>query len=143
MKKYDKSAIYGLFTSLILITYFLLLEVVGLAELIELRFFNAILLSAGIFLAIRSKKENPNFDYLSGLSIGISTTLFAVIPFTIFIFSFLKLNDEFMQYLILHAPFGHYLNPWAGAAVVLIEGISSGIIISFTTMQYFKKNKTA
>lgn len=142
MKKYANAVTYGLFTSLALITYFLLLNGIGLAEYIELRFFNAIIIAFGIILAIKSKKAKPEFNYLNGLGAGIYSALFSVIPFAIFMFVFLTINTEFMNYLVVHAPFGSFLNPTASASVILFEGVSSGVVIAFTAMQYFKKSST-
>lgn len=133
---------YGLVTALALIAYFLILHSVGLSEKIELRLFNFLILVAGIVLAIKAtKKLETDFDYLRGFGIGFYVTLLATVPFAVFMFAFLELNEPFMTHIINHAPFGHFLSPWASAAVVLFEGLSSGVIITYTAMQYFKKSK--
>ncbi|MFT6843910.1 MAG: hypothetical protein ACJAUV_000077 [Flavobacteriales bacterium] len=133
---------YGILIAASLTAYFLILNSIGLSEKIELRLFNFLIIMAGIIMAIRSVKANePSFDYLRGFGVGLYVTIIATIPFAVFMFFFLELNEPFMLNLIENAPFGQFLSPWASAAVVFFEGLSSGIIITYTAMQYFKKSK--
>jgi len=134
---------YGLATAIALVAYFLILHSVGLSEKIELRMFNFLILLTGIILAIKAaKKKEVDFEYLRGFGVGFYVTVVATVPFAIFIFGFLELNEPIMTHIINNAPFGHFLSPWACGAVVLFEGLSSGVIITYTAMQYFKKSNS-
>lgn len=141
MNRMKSVAGIGMLTAVFLIAYFVVLYLVGLADLIELRVFNFVILLLGIVIAIKNAKtKDSQFDYLRGIGVGFYVTLFAVTPFAAFVLLFLSFNTEFMQLLINHAPFGQFLTPWASAAVVFFEGLSSGVIITYSAMQYFKKN---
>lgn len=139
----EKVAIrYGLFIFLGLVTYFMVMKWVGLFEIHELRGLNFFILLAGIIYSIRyyKKKCNTDFVYFQGLSLGILTTLLAVIPFGIFIFFYLQLDVNFMQNLIANEPFGRYFNPFILSFLVAFEGIISGGFMSFVLMQYMQKS---
>ena len=70
---------------------------------------------------------------------GIWVTFMAVIPFALFIAIFLSYDDHLMMIIKQSTSIGEYLNPLTIFGSTCIEGISSGIIITFILMQYFKK----
>ena len=130
---------YGLLTAGALVAYFLLMRLVGLAENVELRFLNLAILMTGIMLAYRSLKKawKGPLGYLQGLSCGTFTSLVAVASFTLFTFGYLMFVDPaFMA--ILKAQHGRTLNPYTSALAVFMEGAFSGMIVSFSMMQYLK-----
>lgn len=133
---------YGLITFLGLVAYFMLMKWVGLFEVHELRGLNFFILLAGIGTALKHYKENCNSDfvYFQGLSLGILTTLAAIIPFGVFVFLYLVLDVEFMQNLIANEPFGRFFNPFILSFLVVFEGIFSGGLMSFGLMQYMRKS---
>lgn len=125
-----------------LLVYFFAMAAAGLLEVVELRVFNFVFLLGGILYSINKikNKRGSEFNYFEGLAAGFITTLYAIIPFAIFVFVYLwKINPSFMQYIQDSIPLGKHLNPALAANTVLIEGIISGAIMSFIAMQYFKK----
>ncbi|MEO1255274.1 MAG: DUF4199 domain-containing protein, partial [Bacteroidota bacterium] len=79
---------YGLFTSGALILYFLVMRLVGLAEVTELRALNALIMLAGVFLSIRSFRDKPftdEFNYLSGIGTGLFTGMVTGATFSLFV----------------------------------------------------------
>lgn len=133
---------YGIATAIGFIAYFLLMRALGLAQIIELRALNFVILSVGIFLAIRyERNKDPEFAYLKGLATGISTAGVSLIIFCVFLAIYLDVLDPaFMQQIKEHEMFGEMLNPYIASVAVLFEGILSGFLISFILMQYFKKS---
>lgn len=133
---------YGLITFIGLVVYFLLMKWIGLFEIHELRGLNFFILLAGIGGALKNYKENCNSDfvYFQGLSLGILTTLAAMIPFGVFVFFYLVLDVSFMQNLIANEPFGRFFNPFILSFLVAFEGIFSGGLMSFGLMQYMRKS---
>ena len=132
----------GLLTAGGLIGYFLIMKVLNLVEILELRFLNILILFAGIILTLNylRLKTKGQLGYLEGLAVGFFTTLIAVSGFGIFLFIYLSYIDiEFLRYIQTHGWFGDYLTPVTATIAVLLEGISSGAIITFITMQYFKR----
>ena len=139
------SLVAGLLTGTGLIAYFLIMKFLGLIEILELRFLNIIILFTGIALTLNyfRLKTNGQFAYLEGLALGFFTTLVSVGMFGIFIFLYLSQFDPgFFRYIQANGWFGEYLTPVTATIAVLLEGISSGAMITFIAMQYFKREET-
>lgn len=132
----------GLITSATLIIYFLIMNYFNFMDSAIAWGVNFIILWAGINLSYRfyRTKTKLNVEYFPGLILGGITTAASVIPYVIFVYiwfsnsdaallSILKSNNLFM---------GENITPMKAAASTMIEGICSGIIISFMMMQYFK-----
>lgn len=133
----------GLSVLMSLIVFFIVMKLVGLFEVLELRYFNFIFLLSGILIAFynyRKKNSVQGIDYLSGLRMGLRISLIAVLPFAIFMGIYLKVDEGFMNYVKENAEFGRYLSPGIVSGVIAIEGIASGVITTFIAMQYFKRN---
>ena len=132
----------GLLVCAGLIAYFLLMKMMGLLDVLELRILNFFILLAGIIYAIKylQSQNQENFEYFEGIAVGFLTACVSVISFGFFVFVYLKMIDPaFMQYIQENSIFGHYLTPGLAAVGIMIEGISSGAIISFACMQHFKR----
>jgi hypothetical protein len=133
----------GLVISVSLIAFFLLMVVVGLSEVLWLRYVNFVILLSGLvwaFKEYRRKVAPEGIQYFDGLRMGARITLTAIIPFAIFIFIYLRIDANFMEYIRQNAEFGRYLSPISAAAGVAFEGIVSGFLTSYCLMQYFKSN---
>jgi len=136
---------YGLFMTLGLIAYFLIMKLVGLVHVIELRTVNAVILVTFVWLGLK-KFENQHdheIEYLQGIGLGILTSAVGVILFSIFIFFYLQLDNDLMASIRDRETFGQYLNPYILAFVIALEGIASGFIATFIIMQYLKKSRSA
>lgn len=137
---------YGLMTSLGFLVYFILLDLLGYGDVIYLRLFNAFILFTGVFLGVRQFREQTGmrFSYLRGLRRGVQITVAAVLPFTLFMGFYLAfINPELME--VLAARHGKMLNPFVITIATTVEGIASGIGISYMIMQFLKipREKTA
>ncbi len=132
---------YGLYTAIALISYFLLMQLVGLAYILELRILNLVIVLAGILMAIDKYRSvsNQQMEYLTGYGIGSSTTVVSVVIFSIFLGFYLSFDHEFMNHIRSTALMGRYLDPATAAFTVLGEGLSSGVIASFALMQWYKR----
>lgn len=143
---HNKILKYGLPTSLGFLVYFLALEMLGYGDVIYLRLLNAFILLAGVYMGIKDLKEESGrtFSYLRGLRRGVQVTVAAVLPFTIFIGLYLAfINPELMVGLTrIH---GYSFNPLTITIALTVEGIASGIGLSYATMQFLKipREKTA
>lgn len=127
-----------------LIAFFFLMKSMGYYEVLGLRYLNVIFLLAGIIIAFSSygikRGSEHEIDYLTGLKMGMHITLAAAVPFAIFMAIYLNIDKNFMIYIQENAMFGEYLSPLSAAVGTLLEGAASGAVITFTVMQYFKKN---
>lgn len=133
----------GLVVSMSLIVFFLFMKACGLYEILAFRYFNFIFLLFGIVVTFhdyRKALKDEGVDYLTGIKMGLRITLTAVIPFAIFVWSYLTLDSNFMGYIKQFSEFGSYLTPVTAAGAIAIEGVVSGGITTFIAMQYFKRN---
>ena len=132
---------YGALTAAGLTAVFLLAKFAGLADLLVLRLLNLPILVGGVLMAIHHFKaqKNSNMAYLEGFGIGMFTSLIGVITFAVFMLFYLTLIDPaFMDVIREKSMFGSYLNPFIASFTIVIEGLGSGLMITFTLMQYFK-----
>lgn len=132
---------YGLITTTGLITYFLLMKVAGMVQIVELRMLNLFILIAGVGFAIREykRRSDDEMDYLQGFGIGMLTSAVSVTVFALFIFFYLNIFDPaFMETIRQEEAFGEYLNPYMAAVAIFFEGMGSGLILSFIIMQHMK-----
>lgn len=132
---------YGIYTALSLIGYFLLMQILGFAYILELRVFNLAILILGILFAIDKYRSvtNEHMEYLTGYGIGSSTTIVASFVFSLFLGFYLSFDHSFMSHIQTTGLMGSYLDPATAAFAVFGEGLASGIICSFTLMQWYKK----
>jgi hypothetical protein len=138
----------GLLVSAALIGFFLVMKFAGLHRYLALRYFNWIIYALGIIIAFsvysrnNTKHVKHRLQYLKGIKMGLRIALIAIIPFAIFMFVYLRIDESFMIYIRENSEFGRYLSPISAAAVVAIEGFVGGAITTYMAMQYFKDNAT-
>jgi|SRR5690606_9946879 len=136
---------YAILTGGALIAYFLLMKLFGLETNFYLRIFNLFIMIGGIFLLyrntfIRDGRDNEQIGYVQGLLMGLRLTIIAVVIFIVFLGIYIRFIDpgflDILENTGLWASSGVSL---AGAVIgILMEGIASGLIVSFALMQYFK-----
>ena len=130
----------GLFVFIGLLAFFLIMKAIGMVHNLELRALNLLIMAGGVYYAIKSiSKRNPDFDYLKGMGTGLLTAISSSLAFALFNMIYLMaINPDFMDEIRETEPFSEYLNPFSVAIVILMEGISSGVLLSFGFMQWFK-----
>jgi len=134
---------YGIFVTTALIAYFLVLRLVGLHENPWLRLFNGVAMAFGIFYAIKYYKliTGKAFTYVDGFKTGLITGFIATFFFTIFMTIYMfHLDPAFTQKLL-----GEWFNNYGEGAgilvfIILVEGLTSTVILTLTFMQIFKKS---
>ena len=133
---------YAGFTALGLLVFFLIMKLLNLETIVELRYFNFVILFFGLrFFIQRLKRESSgNLEYLHTLGYGFVMAAFTSILFSTFMFIYLAYIDHgMMQHIQTHQPFGHQLTPGSAAIVLILEGGASGAIISFALAQFMGK----
>jgi len=132
----------GILTCACLIGYFFLMSAFKLQEVLALRAFNFFIMLGGVVWALhlysRSTDDNK-IDYFTGLKIGVRVIFTSVVPFAIFMALYLVYDGHLMYVIKENTGIGDYLNPLTIAGAICIEGLGSGMIITFMAMQYFKK----
>ena len=133
---------YGILTAIALVLFFFFMKGIGLIEQYELRTLNVVILFSGIYFANRKyRKTNAADTYLGGIGVGLFTSALALILFSAFVVIYLASNTSFMETLQSHEYVGRYLNPYIAGFVIFLEGTISGLLVSFTLMQYYKRSR--
>ncbi|WP_299223274.1 DUF4199 family protein [uncultured Psychroserpens sp.] len=134
---------YGLFITISLIAYFLILRLFNLHENPWLRLFNGVAMAAGIYYAIRYHKlvVQNNFGYINGIKTALLTGFLATFLFTLFMAIYMFHLDQAFTEKLLGEWFDNY-EQGAGLLVfiILIEGLASSVVLALAFMQLFKKS---
>jgi hypothetical protein len=129
---------YGLKTAAGLIVYFLLMQVIDKHHHVELRLLNLVILSVGIYYALKKFKNTHehHMNYFRGLIVGVATSAIASVVFGAFLFAYMKINPSLLQSIQENEPMGHYLNEYISSFIVALEGVFSGLLVTFVLMNY-------
>lgn len=129
---------YGLRIAAGLIVYFMIMKVVGLSHHVELRLLNLVILSAGVYMALKKFKltHTDHLNYFRGLIMGVATAGIGSLIFGVFLFIYMQLDASMMQSIIDNEPMGRYLNPYMSAFIVVLEGFFSGLLVTFVLLNW-------
>ncbi len=127
---------YGLRIALGLIVYFVIMNLVGLSHQVELRLFNLFILIAGVYFALKKFREthDEHLHYFRALITGVSTAAIGSFIFAAFLFIYMKIDDGLMQSIRENEPMGRYLNAYIASFIVALEGLFSGLLVTFILM---------
>jgi len=130
---------YGLRIAAGLIVYFMIMKFSGLLYTTELRMANFIFLALGIYYALKKFKatHDDHMNYFRALVTGVATGAIGSIIFAAYFFLYVSFIDtEFMQYIVDNEPMGRFLNPYISAFIVALEGVFSGLLVTFILINY-------
>ncbi len=130
--------VIGIVTGSILIIYFVIMRLLGLADVLWLRMLNVGILFGGIIWSSNryAHMTKDNYNFFNTLGNGCITVLSALTLFCMFLFIELSLDPQMMSVLHRDAWFGDFLNPALAAGGVFIEGAASGMILSYILLSY-------
>lgn len=129
---------YGLRIAAGLIGFFLIMKLVGLSHHVELRLLNLFILSGGVYMALKKFKQSHHdrLNYFRGLVTGVATAAVGSLVFALFLFLYMQLDSEMMQFIIENEPMGRYMNPYIASFIVALEGVFSGLLVTFVLINY-------
>lgn len=129
---------YGLKTAGGLAAYFIAMQLIDKHHHVELRLFNLVILSVGIYYALKKFKNTHehHMNYFRGLIVGVATSAIASVLFGAFLFIYMKINPSLLTSIQENEPMGHYLNEYMSAFIVALEGVFSGLLVTFVLMNY-------
>lgn len=129
---------YGLRIAAGLIGFFLIMKLVGLSHHVELRLLNLFILSGGVYMALKKFKasHSDRLNYFRGLITGVATAAVGSLVFAFFLFLYMQLDSEMMQFIIENEPMGRYMNPYIASFIVALEGVFSGLLVTFVLINY-------
>ncbi|OFY84789.1 MAG: hypothetical protein A3F72_05895 [Bacteroidetes bacterium RIFCSPLOWO2_12_FULL_35_15] len=118
----------------------------GLIHIMELRALNFFILLGGIFFAFRyyKIKTKKQIEYLPGLLLGCFISIVSILSFALFVGLYFSMIDpQLLLELRGNSPImGDYITPLSMVITIIIEGMCSGLIISFSFMQYYQNDAT-
>ena len=129
---------YGLRIAGGLIIYFLIMKFASLGHNVELRLLNLVILTAGVYVALKKFKEThqDSLNYFRGLITGVSTAAIGSLVFGLFLFIYMKADNDMMKSIQDNEPMGHYLNAYMAAFIVVLEGFFSGLLVTFVLLNW-------
>jgi glucan phosphoethanolaminetransferase (alkaline phosphatase superfamily) len=129
---------YGVRIAAGLIFYFLLMKFTGLSIYVELRLLNLFILVGGVYFALRKLKNSheKHLNYFRALITGVATSAIGTLIFAAFLFFYMQIDTELMQHIKDTEPMGRYLNPYMAAFIVALEGVFSGLLVTFILINY-------
>ena len=129
---------YGLRIAAGLILYFILMKIFGLAHHAELRLLNLLILIAGVYFALKKFKNTheDHLNYFRALITGVATAAVGSLTFALFLFIYMKLDSNMMESIREGEPMGRYLNAYMAAFIVALEGVFSGLLVTFVLINY-------
>lgn len=134
---------YGLRIAGGLIAYFVIMKAVGLGNIVELRLLNLVILVFGIYSALKkfSATHGKHINYFRALATGVATAAIASLTFGLFMFIYMKLDGSMMQWIMENEPMGRYLNPYMVSFIVVLEGVFSGLLVTFVLINYINTDE--
>lgn len=135
--------IYGTLVALALIVYFFAMYALGLIHVVELRFLNLFIMLGGIYAALKQYRRThaDHLHYFKGLSIGAATAVIGASTFAAFVLIYLKIDQNLMASIIANEPMGHYMNEYIAAAIITVEGVFSGLTMTYLLINYIETDK--
>lgn len=134
---------YGLRVAVGLIVYFVVMHLTGLSHHVELRLLNLLILVTGVYLALKKYKEThaSQLNYFRALATGVSTAAIGSFVFAIFLFAYMKIDTSLMTSIVENEPMGRYLNPYIASFIVALEGLFSGLLVTFILINYISTDE--
>jgi hypothetical protein len=129
---------YGLRIAAGLTAFFLIMKLVGLSHHVELRLLNLFILTGGVYMALKKFKQthDDRLNYFRGLITGVATAAVGSLVFAFFLFLYMQLDADMMQFIIENEPMGRYMNPYIASFIVALEGVFSGLLVTFILINY-------
>jgi Protein of unknown function (DUF4199) len=136
---------YGILIAVGFIIYFTVMYFIGAGSHVELRLFNLPILGAGVYFGLKKFKEThgKHINYFRALATGVSISAIGTLLFSIFLFGFLKFHPDFMQWIMDNEPMGRHLNPYMLAFIILLEGVFSGLLVTFVLLNWIDTDEVS
>ncbi len=133
---------YGIWIAIILIAYFLLIKLIGWHHYPEWSVVNGLIFGFGIYLALKKFTATyPDKKYEKGFEVGLLSGVIASVLFTIFMAVYMyQLDTEFAYEIMARWNMEEDLSTTMLLVSILIMGIVTSLILTFTFMQLLKNS---
>ncbi len=125
--------IYGTLIFMALVVYFFLMYALNLVHVIELRLVNLLFLIAGVYFAMKQyqRTHRGQMDYFHAFTTGMATAAIGTLTFAAFLLAYLHIDRNLMEQIAERQPLGFYLDPYIASFMVSLEGVFSGLFVTF------------
>lgn len=133
---------FGLYLGILLISTFLIAEALLFVQTLAFRILDILIIYILVGRSLHSYQLHAveGHSYLRNIGLGIATSFFGMLLFTLFLVSYLSFMDQgYMNFLKEILPMGPYLSPLIISLLLLMEGVSIGAVSGF--IQALKINK--
>jgi hypothetical protein len=129
---------YGVRIAIGLIVYFVVMHLAGYSHHVELRLLNLLILVTGVYLALKKFRETHEYHlhYFRALVTGVSTAAIGSFIFAAFLFIYMTADESLMQSIRENEPMGRYMNPYIASFIVALEGVFSGLLVTFILINF-------
>jgi Protein of unknown function (DUF4199) len=136
---------YGIAIAAAFIVYFVLMYLLDMGSHVELRMFNLPILGAGVYFGLKKFKEThgKHINYFRALATGVAISAIGTFLFAIFMFGFLKFHPDFMTWIMENEPMGRHLNPYMLSFIILLEGVFSGLLMTFVLLNWIDTDEVS
>lgn len=119
--------------------YFMLMEILGLADLYYLRLFNVLFVFYGTNRTLKMNYKEGNTGFVSNAISALLTSLIGVFLSIVGLiaYSYMRGGDPYLQSLSKTFLFGGEQSVMTYSISLLFEGIVSAVIVSFMLMLYW------
>lgn len=134
---------YGIRIAIGLSIYFVIMHMVGLSHHVELRLLNLLILVTGVYLALKAFREShyDHLNYFRALVTGVSTAAIGSSLFALFLFAYMSLDASLMKSIVENEPMGRYMNPYIASFIVALEGLFSGLLVTFILINFIQTDE--
>jgi hypothetical protein len=129
-----------------LIGYFLCMKLLGLHQILSLRYLNGIFELVIIYYAMKAYRAHTDEDFSFGrtAAAGLRASIPAVLLFALFQFTYLRFIDpDFMLYIKATAPLGVYMTPPLVALGLAAEGLLMAFFSAYVGMRFLAAREHA
>jgi hypothetical protein len=121
-----------------LMLYFIIMKLANLSHYPELRLLNLLILVGGIYFALKKfkKTHEDHLNYFRALVTGVATGAIGSVVFAVFLFLYMQLDPSMMETIKANEPMGRFLNPYIASFIVALEGVFSGLLVTFILINY-------
>jgi len=112
----------------------------GLGTTTVFRLFNVFIIFGVIFGYLYQSSKKEKFDYFRGYGEGLQVTAIGIFTFALFMGFYTSINANFLEAIKQSEGLGRYINPFTIMVAVLMEGLGMGLLSTFISMQFLKKD---
>ncbi len=135
---------FGIIISAVLVSFFLILSLIGLHTKPFFSLFNGVITGFGIYETIRYYKleRGKRFTYAGGFAAGIISGFIGTLIFTaFFLFYATEANPSFLSNLLVVFKGDYNVGVGLVSFVVAIMGFATTVVLTLTCMQLFKVSR--